>query len=167
MFRPRIHAPMLRKLSSAMPLSTPVSPPAPPCMAWKARVGNTHSMISVPMTPSGFSRLWSGPAEKPSREPPNARTRSLDTPRSYHRRLLTASAGELPQPDEIAARIAHARNLDVALHGRRRHQLPARGAGARDRGIDVLDVEVADEALLDLRGTETDSPDQEALRIGE
>src|SRR5690349_15441040 len=46
MFRPRIHAPTFRKLSSAMRLSTPVSPPAPPCIAWKARVGNTHSMIS-------------------------------------------------------------------------------------------------------------------------
>src|SRR4051812_26859976 len=32
------------------------------------------------MTPSGFSRLWSGPAEKPSREMLNARTRSLDMP---------------------------------------------------------------------------------------
>jgi len=60
----------------------------------------------------------------------------------------------LPQADEIAGGIAHARDVDVALHGRRRHHLAARGGSASDCCVDVLDVEVADEPLLALRGAE-------------
>jgi hypothetical protein len=54
------------KPSSARRLSTPRSPPSLPCIAWKNRVGKSHSMISVPRLPSGCSRLWSGPAAYPS-----------------------------------------------------------------------------------------------------
>src|SRR5690242_18488702 len=40
-------------------------------------------------------------------------------------------------------------------------------AVARATAVSMSDVEVADEALLDLRRTETDSPDQEAVLIRE
>ena len=74
---------------------------------------------------------------------------------------------ELPQADEIAGRVAHPRDVDVALRGRRGHHLAARGGCARHRRVDLLDVEVADEALLALRGAWTEPADQEPVPIGE
>ena len=78
MLRPRIQAPTLAKPRAARSSSAPVAPPPPPCMLWKVRVENAHSIRSVPRTPSGLSRLWSGPALKPSIETPMLLTRTLD-----------------------------------------------------------------------------------------
>ena len=56
MLRPRIQAPTPSKLSSAIWLSTPVSPFPCPCICRNTRVGKSHSISSGPLTPSGFWR---------------------------------------------------------------------------------------------------------------
>src|SRR5690349_24617877 len=82
MFRPRIQAPMPAKPCAAISSSTPVSPPALPCMCCHVRVGKNHSISAIPPTPSGLSRSWLGPAPYPSIETAKLETRSFDTLRS-------------------------------------------------------------------------------------
>jgi hypothetical protein len=54
-----------------------------------------HCISSGPRTPSGFWRLWFGPAPKPSTESPKLWTRSFDMPFLSQRRIhLSASARE-------------------------------------------------------------------------
>src|SRR6185312_5419262 len=57
--------------------STPPEPPLLPNIAWKERVGMNHECSSRPRLPSGFSRLCSGPAPKPSSETEKPATRTL------------------------------------------------------------------------------------------
>src|SRR5262245_62027494 len=79
MLRPIIHAPIPSKPRSANSLSTPVSPPSWPCSLRQKRQWKTHSISSVPLTPSGFWRSWLGPAPYPSIDSVKLSTRSLDT----------------------------------------------------------------------------------------
>src|SRR5215218_2989941 len=82
MLRPRIQAPTFAKPAAANSSSAPVEPPGLPTIAWNVRVGNIHSCSASPPTPSGFSRLWSGPAPKPSAETLKQATLRLDIDRS-------------------------------------------------------------------------------------
>src|SRR5690349_1737285 len=76
MFRPRMCAPMFSNPFAAKSLSTPSSPPFPPCISRHTRVGKNHSISSGPVVPRGCLRLWSGPAPNPSMDIPNDSTRS-------------------------------------------------------------------------------------------
>src|ERR1700747_1407495 len=57
--------------------STPPEPPLLPNIAWKERVRMNHGCSSCPRLPSGFSRLCSGPAPKPSSETEKPATRTF------------------------------------------------------------------------------------------
>src|SRR5437762_4983476 len=57
--------------------STPAEPPLLPNIAWKERVRMNHGCSSCPRLPSGFSRLCSGPAPKPSSETEKPVTRTF------------------------------------------------------------------------------------------
>src|SRR3954454_10068415 len=58
MFRPMTYAPRGRMSQSVAVASASLARSSPRCQAWSSR----------PRLPSGFSRLWSGPATKPSSE---------------------------------------------------------------------------------------------------
>src|SRR3954453_16303274 len=58
MFRPMTYAPRERMSQSVAVASASLARSSPRCQAWSSR----------PRLPSGFSRLWSGPATKPSSE---------------------------------------------------------------------------------------------------
>src|SRR5262249_51695125 len=99
MLRPRIQAPTLAKPRRAKSSSMPVVPPPCPCIALNIRVGKHQPNSPGPPTPSGFSRLCSGPAPNPSRETPKACTRPLlmdapllsrPTPSRFHELLEPA-----------------------------------------------------------------------------
>ncbi len=74
MLRPRIEAPNPSMARRPNVSSGPVSPSSFPIIARKVFVGKNHWNISGPRTPSGFSRLWSAPALKPSSETLNPAT---------------------------------------------------------------------------------------------
>src|SRR5215469_9834069 len=57
--------------------STPSEPPPSPVIARKVRVPKNHWCSSRPRLPSGFSRLCSGPAPKPSSEIEKPATRTF------------------------------------------------------------------------------------------
>src|SRR5215471_15653597 len=57
--------------------STPPEPPPSPVIARKVRVPKNHWCSSRPRLPSGFSRLCSGPAPKPSSEIEKPATRTF------------------------------------------------------------------------------------------
>src|SRR5690348_13268313 len=68
MFRPMIVAPVRQPevIPAATSESGPSVPPVPPCALAQAAVVNIHSCSLRPPSPIGFSRLWLGPAVKPS-----------------------------------------------------------------------------------------------------
>src|SRR5690348_5937466 len=126
MLRPRIHAPMPEKPCSAWSLSTPVSPPSPPpCMALNIRVGKTHSMSSGPRTPRGCSRLWSGPALKPSSETEKLATRSFGM-------ALLPGAGLTRQSNHGDRGAGKGRVVPLVWRGGGRGAPEARGRAALD-----------------------------------
>src|SRR5271170_6909831 len=57
--------------------STPSEPPSLPIIVRNMRVPNIHACSSRPRLPSGFSRLCSGPAPKPSSEIEKPATRTF------------------------------------------------------------------------------------------
>src|SRR5437868_2948917 len=61
--------------ANASPAS--VVPPSSPNICRKVRVSNAQPCSACPPTPIGWSRLWSGPAPKPSIEIEKLATRSL------------------------------------------------------------------------------------------
>src|SRR5262245_19790873 len=124
MLRPRIQAPTLAKPRCANASSMPVVPPSCPNIVLKVRVGKNHPNRPGPPTPSGFSRLWSGPAPNPSMETPNACTRTLlmDEP-------LLSRFHELLEP---APEHAHR----IERHGLRIHRGQARVL--HHQGVDAV-----------------------------
>src|SRR5215207_9871210 len=66
--RPITVAPTPASPSSTTSLSTFVSPPSMPCASRHACAANAHSCSRSPPAPSGSSRVWLGPAMKPSRD---------------------------------------------------------------------------------------------------
>src|SRR5438046_6859722 len=90
-------------------------------------------MISSPRTPSGCSRLCSGPAENPSRETPNAETRTF------------AMVSLLMREEREHARVdlGPALDHDAVVGARHDPQL-----GARDRVRELLGVLAADQVVL-------------------
>src|SRR5271154_1674189 len=72
--RPRMKAP---KPSAAALAKRSSIPPSFPTIDRKARVGKNQFINSWPRLPSGYSRLWAGPAPKPSMDTPKPATRTL------------------------------------------------------------------------------------------
>src|SRR5512135_3238125 len=141
MLRPRIQAPMPAKASSAIWLSTPVSPPSWPCILRQTRVAKNHSISSGPPTPRGFCWSWFGPAPKPSREIAKLRTSSFDMlpPGQKSGILLREHVARGHVRHELVARAvhggAHHAHRAPVLHERRHRAERALGLVAEEIGV--------------------------------
>src|SRR6266704_226320 len=113
--RPTTVAPVLRAISARTSLSTPVSPPAPPCRSRNAAVATAQSCSFSPPTPSGSSSDGLGPATNPS----------SDTDRS------NLSLPIMPSSQECAAKATGAASALSVTGG---PSPPAELIGCRQRG---------------------------------